>query len=705
MFFVKNTKDIGKLVHSLHNTMLLLRKKTQIFANMISSWKLAVGLISAAIISPISVLAKTAPNKETNMNSTAQSIQYYIQIPQRFNHYAEISAVFPASKGKELEVYMPVWTPGSYLVREFSKNVESATAQFFDKNDNYISDATINKSSKNTWKIAAHSSAAVVVVKYRVYCFELSVRTSYIDADQALLNMASVLVTAKGLEQNSGQLHVNIPKEWKSIAMPLEQIQRNSVELNSAFLKSPLAIASTLQINNNAKESAEQNTPNNASFSFPDFDELVDAPLQLGNFPILTFTVRGIPHNVVMVGFNNANAEKLTTDMAKICETMTQIVDVHPCKQYTFFVQNVDNGGGGLEHKNSSVLMMNRLAYTDPGKYKGFLGLVAHEYFHLWNVKRIRPRELGPFNYNQENYTTLLWVSEGITSYYDEIAMMRAGFMSREDFLGSMAAYVNGHENRPGARVGSVIEMSFDAWIKEYRPNENSRNSTYSYYSKGVVIGALLDAWICAKTNGTKSLDDVMKYLWVNYATNTTKNPKGEGFTEADFKKALETISGTSCEPLFHNLIHGYADIQSDLQQSIGLLDIDVTKKSSEKKTFGLSCDLVGGKTIIKAVARNSAGETLGLQPNDELIAIENLRIENNIDDLYSKLGSPKTITLTVSRYGIMNQFIGNFISTNEVQYQFVVKYPSGKNAQSENFWLNKGGIQHWLRLSTVNNK
>ncbi len=705
LYFVNFKNNNGKLVNSLRNPMLVLSKKTQIFVNMISSWKLAVGLFSAAIISPISVFSKTTPTKETNMNSNTPSVQYYIQIPQRFNHYAEITAVFPTVKGKELEVYMPIWTPGSYLVREFSKNVESATAQFFDKNNNYISDATINKSSKNTWKIAAHSNATVVAIKYRVYCFELSVRTSYIDADQALLNMASVLVTAKGFEQINGQLHVNIPKEWKSIAMTLEQIQRNSQELNTAFLKSPLAIASTKKISNNANELADQNTPNNASYSFPDFDELVDAPLQLGNFPILTFDVRGVPHNVVMVGFNNANAEKLTADMAKICETMTQIVDVHPCKQYTFFVQNVDNGGGGLEHKNSSVLMMSRLAYTDPGKYKGFLGLVAHEYFHLWNVKRIRPRELGPFNYNQENYTTLLWVSEGITSYYDEIAMMRAGFMTREDFLGSMAAYINGHENKPGARVGSVSEMSYDAWIKEYRPNENSKNSTYSYYSKGVVIGALLDAWICAKTNGTKSLDDVMKYLWLNFATNTSKNPKGEGFTEADFKKAIEVVSGSSCEPLFHNLIHGFSDIQSDLQQSIGLLDIDVLKKSIEKKTFGLSCDLVGGKTIIKAVTRNSAGEMLGLQPNDELIAIESLRIENNIDELYSKLGSPKTVTLTVSRYGMMNQFIGDFTPSNEVQYQFMVKYPSSKNVQSENFWLNKGGIQHWLRLSSVNNK
>jgi predicted metalloprotease with PDZ domain len=646
--------------------------------------------------------------------TTMKGIQYSISIPNPNNHYAEVTLVIDNPKAGNLEVYMPVWTPGSYLVREFSKNVEGFYFSFSDgdvdkkailqKNQSGLIPSSVKsaKKTKNSWVITVAKNTKKVTVGYRIYCFELSVRTSYIESQQALLNMASVLMTAKGYENLPGTTSVTFPTQWQNFACTLDELPAGGVPQIGDYR--------TIKL------------------SYPNFDELVDAPLQLGYFEMLKFEVRGIPHYVVMVGPNNANAEKLTADMAKICETMTQVINEHPCKKYIFFVHNVDNGGGGLEHKNSSVLMMQRLGYTDPGKYKGFLGLVAHEYFHLWNVKRLRPKELGPFNYSQENYTTLLWVAEGITSYYDEIAMYRAGFSTADEFLGSMAAYINSHENRPGSKVGSVSEMSFDAWIKEYRPNENSRNSTYSYYSKGVVIGFLLDAWICANTNGTKSLDNVMQYLWKNYTLNTSKNPNGEGFTEWDFQKAIETVVGTVCDPLFSELIHGYNDLQPQIEESIGKngLNLQVTKNILKKETLGVSADISAGKTIVKSVNRESLGERLGLQPNDEIIAVNGFRVENNADellvktsvvnsensgdawgirvpwiDLTTKDADPKekSVNLLISRHGLLLQLNGAVFPTEEVQYKIKLPIQATQSKESDaEFWKSKGGIQHLLR-------
>ncbi len=333
--------------------------------------------------------------------------------------------------------------------------------------------------------------------------------------------MASVLMTVKGSEHLGGDLSIDYPVRWFSKATALDQASDDFIaerEYTEAELR---------------------NAMGRADFTYPNFDDLVDAPVQLGNFPVFKFDVNGVPHEVAMVGRNNADVEKLRDDMQLMCRTMAKVVNDHPCKRYTFIVQNVENGGGGLEHKNSTVLMMSRWAYTDAARYKGFLGLVAHEYFHLWNVKRIRPAELGPFNYRQENYTDLLWLAEGITSYYDEIALMRAGIVTSKEFLGTMAGYVNAHENRMGARVATISEMSHDAWIKEYRPNENSKNSTYSYYSKGVVVGFLFDAWIAASTKGSKHLDDVMQYLWRTHYKNKALGEEGAGITRSDAPRSL----------------------------------------------------------------------------------------------------------------------------------------------------------------------
>jgi predicted metalloprotease with PDZ domain len=651
-------------------------------------------MISTLGLALISTFTMTAEAKSSN----APKVHYTINISDPKSHYAEVALRIEDVKPGTMEVYMPVWTPGSYLVREFSKNVESVGAiglnsdeskmVFAEKPANFGTPIAHNKLDKNTWRLTIPKNVAAVEFRYKVYCFELSVRTSFIDEDQALLNMASVLMTVKGSEHLGGDLAIDHPVRWFNYATALD----DDGESNHYVVDYPAG-----EWLREAKETIRK------AFTYPNFDDLVDAPVQLGNFDHFMFDVNGVPHEVAMVGRNNADLEKLRDDMQLMCRTMAKVVNDHPCKRYTFIVQNVENGGGGLEHKNSTVLMMSRWAYTDAARYKGFLGLVAHEYFHLWNVKRIRPAELGPFNYRQENYTDLLWLAEGITSYYDEIALMRAGIVTRKEFLGTMAGYVNAHENRMGARVATISEMSHDAWIKEYRPNENSKNSTYSYYSKGVIVGFLFDAWIAASTNGSKHLDDVMQYLWRTHYKNKALGEEGAGITEKDFLNAVKTVilsgkgnpdagkgSGFTFDQFAKQLLHS-----TEIPDYSGLMKaagIDTKITESQSKKFGLTCELSSGRTVVKGIHAHptAAGFQLGVNVNDELIAINGVRIENNIDDLFLKLGEPKELTLVVNRTGLLREIKGNFSTFPEVKYEFLLP----ATAKGDDFWEGAGAIQ-----------
>ena len=643
----------------------------------------------------ISITAMTVSAK----SHSAPRVHYNIKIESPHSHYAKVTLRIEDVKPGALDIYMPIWTPGSYLAREFAKNVESANAigltadeskmVFAEKPINFGKTVEFTKTSKNTWRVIVPKGIQSIEFSYLVYCFELSVRTSFIDDDQALLNMASVLMTVKGSEHLGGDLSIDHPLRWFNYATALD------------------ADAEEVMLITKPTEAELKSALTRINFTYPNFDDLVDAPLQLGNFPVFKFDVNGVPHEVAMVGRNNADLEKLRGDMQLMCRTMAKVVNDHPCKRYTFIVQNVENGGGGLEHKNSTVLMMSRWAYTDAARYKGFLGLVAHEYFHLWNVKRIRPIELGPFKYGEENYTSMLWLAEGITSYYDEIALMRAGIVTRKEFLGTMAGYVNAHENRMGARVATISEMSHDAWIKEYRPNENSKNSTYSYYSKGVIVGFLFDAWIAASTNGSKHLDDVMQYLWRTHYKNKALGEEGAGITEKDFLNAVKTVilsgkgnpdAGKGSEFTFDQfakqLLHS-TEIPdySGLMKAAGI-DIKITESQSKK--FGLTCELSNGRTVVKGIHAHptAAGFQLGVNVNDELIALNGVRIENNIDDLFLKLGEPKELTLVVNRAGLLREIKGNFSTFPEVKYEFLLP----ATAKGDDFWEGAGAIQTLLK-------
>jgi len=546
----------------------------------------------------------------TSMSMQAQvKIGFEISFIEPQAHYAEVEMNISGLTKDYIDLKMPVWAPGSYLVREFARNVEGFSATAGGK------PAKFEKVRKNTWRV--HSSkASDVKVKYRLYAFEVSVRTSFIDDTHAFLSSTGVFMYPDGMLNAPSTVRIIPFKGWSAVSTGLEPVAGQAFTYHS-----------------------------------PNFDILFDSPIEVGNQDIFDFTASGVKHTVAMYGGGNYDKERLKVDMAKVVEQATAIYGENPNKHYTFIVHNFATGGGGLEHLNSTVLGASRDGYTDPKTYNGFLDLVAHEYYHLWNVKRLRPVALGPFDYDNESYTTSLWVAEGFTSYYENKIMLRAGFNSRETFVQNLANAVAGVSNTPGAKVQSVAEASYDAWIKAYRPNENSNNTSISYYSKGEVVGLLMDLEIANATAGKKSLDDVMLAMYNEYYKKL-----GRGYTDAEFKSMVEKISGISFTPFWDTYVNGTAPI--DYQKSFGYAGIQVKDENEGNSSpyIGVASKKIEGRIFITAVSRNSAAWIGGLNVNDEVISVDGVPVEVSLERMpviaAKKVGD--VLNVQVGRDGIL---------------------------------------------------
>ncbi len=556
-------------------------------------------------------------------------ISYTLKMPRPQNHYFQVEMQVEQLKQKTATVKLPVWAPGSYLVREFSRHLNQVKAYSLQG-----AALPIIKKTKNAWEIDLKGQTAFVV-KYEVYAFELSVRTSFLDETHGFVSGPSMFMYLDGHKETGGELLVQPHASFKRVSTGLT-------------LKSLIKQG------------------NNQTFTFENYDQLVDCPIEIGNQYEFDFEAAGVKHTVAMYGEGNFDPERLKADMAKIVEEETRVVGVNPNKRYVFIVHNVVGGDGGLEHCNSTVLSVDRWTY-EGSNYINFLNLVAHEYFHLWNVKRIRPIELGPFNYDQEVYTNYLWVMEGFTSYYDELILRRCGFYSQEEMMKKIQIAVNYVESSVGARVQPVAHASFDAWIKAYRPNENSSNTTMTYYSRGLVIAAVLDAMIIKQSNGTECLDHLMKDLYETYY-----EAKNRGFTDAEFKACLAKHTGQDMAEFFQKYIDGTEVIPYAMY--FLPLGVDVSDVGGVKPVFGANVSEVGGKVRIKSIRANSAAEDAGLSVNDEVIACMNYRVDKGmLDALMNGASIGDEFELTIARDQLMRKVIvkitgqkkSSFIFTN----------------------------------------
>jgi len=542
-----------------------------------------------------------------SMAKAQEKVSFELSFKEPQAHYVEVRMELNGLKKDYVDLKMPVWSPGSYLIREYPKNVEDFSADSGDKS------LVSEKVSKNTWRVYTEG-ASNVVVNYRVYGFEISVRTSMIDESHAFLSPTGTFMYVDGMLDLPAEVSVIPHTRWSKVSTGLEPV------------------------------AGKKNT-----FYAADFDILFDAPIEVGNQEIFEFTAAGVKHEVAMVGYADYDQELLKRDMARIVEEQTRMFEVNPNKRYVFIIHHYAAGGGGLEHLNSTVLGVSRNAYKSFGGYLGFLGLVAHEYFHVWNVKRLRPEALGPFNYDEENYTTNLWVSEGFTAYYDNLTLRRTGFTDETSYLKLIANDIETVENRPGNLVQPLSLSSFDAWIKQYRPDENSANTTISYYNKGALIGMLLDLKTLHATKGQKRLDDILRAMYNQFYVKENR-----GFKDAEFKAMAEKVSGVSMDDIYE-YVNQAKPIDYNAYLNFAGYELVDQLEGASIPDFGVRLS----DNKVMAVSRGSGAWNGGINVNDELIAVNGFRIDQagrELDRILAQSKVGEELNVLLSRDGIIRE-------------------------------------------------
>src|SRR6201988_5391360 len=600
--------------------------------------------------------------------TTPVDISFTVAVRRPHTHFFYVnSAIKRTTDGPQEELLvMPVWTPGSYLVREFARHVQDFTAA-----NAAGQPLKWEKTNKNTWRITtngAHDWHA----NYRVYANELSGRTSEVNSDHAFWNNANLLMYPDGQLKSPSTVRVLAPDVWKvATGLPAVPGLKNT-------------------------------------FRAENFDVLYDSPFEASNFKTLVFNVKGVPHRIVIDGEGNYDPERMRRDVQKIVETQVELMGGEiPYRDYTFILHLRNNAGGGLEHLNSTALGYPRFGFRIRGgdratsaapnagdrsepDYRGFLSLVSHEFFHLWNVKRIRPDALGPFDYTQENYTKLLWVAEGITDYYSDVALRRAGLISETEFLAATARAIQSLQNTPGRMEQSVEDSSFDSWIKFYRPDENSINSQVSYYDKGAILGLLLDLEIRKRSNGAKSLDDVMRYLYTEFFK------KERNYKPTDFQKASELMAGSSLEEFFAKYVRNTQELDYNAALAAAGLRLDTGAMTTEagqpveRVFFGADLAQDEDRLVVRRVYAGSPAYEQGLNAGDQIVALDNMRATR--DFFNARIAEKKPgdlINLTIFRFDDMSTLLIKLGGRTEGTYR-ITALPTQTEVQKQIYraWL-----------------
>jgi predicted metalloprotease with PDZ domain len=572
-----------------------------------------------------------------------EPVRYRVSFPAPRTHYLEVEATFPTDRKPEIDLTMAVWTPGSYLVREYERNVENVAAR--GPNGQTLA---LAKTRKNHWRVTT-GGAPQIVVSYRVYSREMSVRNNWVEDTFALLNGAQTFITL--LEPHAKRAHdvqLTLPAEWK---------------------KSVTGLPSA---------------PDGAAHHYvaEDYDTLVDSPIVAGNPTVYEFEVSGKKHYLVNQGEAGVwDGPRSARDVEKIVREAERFWGSLPYEKYVFF-NLLTEGGGGLEHRNSCTLMASRWRTGTRDGYLGWLGLVSHEFFHAWNVKRLRPIELGPFDYENEVHTASLWVAEGITDYYGALLVRRAGLSTDTEYLKQVSEDIRDLQATPGRLVQPVEAASYDAWIKYYRPDENSPNVTVSYYTKGAIIGFLLDAKIRKATNGAKSLDDVMRLAFQRFS-----GPKG--YTPDDFRKTVQDVAGVGAGAAadlgdwWRKTLDTTEEL--DYTEAVDWYGLHFTiferdrrdrngngrgdnggsggaNDNGNKAWLGLTTRSDNGRLLVSQVRRGTPGYDAGFSVDDEILAIGDFRVRP--DQLSSRLEQYRpgqTVAVLVARRDELTRIIATF--------------------------------------------
>ncbi|HYO59456.1 M61 family metallopeptidase [Archangium sp.] len=514
-------------------------------------------------------------------------VHYRVSIPHPHSHLFEVEATFPAGPDM-LDAVLPVWTPGSYLVREFSRQVQDVSATSPGGEP-----LAVRRVDKRTWRVQAQGRA--VTLRYRVYANELTVRTSHLDGSHGYFNGAALFLYTEATRGLEHHVTMEAPSGWTAFTA----LERRG-----------------------------------EAFVAKDYDELVDSPFEVGPHMPLTFTAAGVPHEVVVWGDSVPDAGRLCADLQRICEAQARMFGGLPLKRYLFLVYLTDKGRGGLEHKASTALLFPRTGLQNARGWEDFLTLAAHEYFHLWNIKRVKPRALVPFDYAQENYTSLLWVFEGATSYYDTLFVLRAGLMSGSRYLTRLGETLSTLHATPGRKVQTLAEASLVSWVKHYRPDEHSPNSAISYYLKGEVVAALLDLELRRATDNARGLDDLMRLLWQRHGDES-------GVPEDGVEVAASEVAGKDLSAFFDRAVRTTEELDYSVFSHVGLEvrfrarespsdrgGIPPPRAKSEGKPKGWLGVTTKGSATVATVLDGSPAQEAGLYVDDELVAFDGWRVD-----------------------------------------------------------------------------
>ncbi len=563
-------------------------------------------------------------------------VHYTIRPAKPEAHLFEVTLTIASPSAEGQRVSLPAWIPGSYMIRDFAKNIVTVEARCGDKA------VALAKLDKQTWQAAP--CAGALVLHYTVYAWDLSVRSAHLDTTHGYYNGTSVFLRVEGQDEQPCSVELLPPqgeayRDWR-VATTLPALEAAAYEFGL--------------------------------YQAADYDELIDHPVEMGDFTLLEFEACGIPHAMVLTGKHYADAERLKRDLARICEYHIGLYGEAPFEHYLFQTMVVGNGYGGLEHRSSTSLLCSRDDLPRPGdknvsdNYRGFLGLCSHEYFHSWNVKRIKPAAFLPYDLTQEVHTPLLWAFEGFTAYYDDISLVRCGLIPEEGYLELLGQTITRVIRGSGRLKQSVSDSSFDAWTKFYKQDENGPNAIVSYYTKGSLIALALDLMLRSQSDGTRSLDDVMRILWQRHGKPHV------GVSPEQLETLIGEVAGSDLGDFFDKALRGTEDLPlAELLKLVGVEYRLRTATSNSDKggkagkengetplALGVryGSDPLGAKLL--NVFDGGAAQDAGLAAGDVVVAVDGLRAtQENIEKLLANHRMQKSVVLHAFRRDELMEF------------------------------------------------